>query len=308
MSEALFLPTGGAQTFTVPRHVPGTLKVTLRGGRGRRSRAQDLTAGGAGGRIAGFLDLPRGTSISVVVGVGAASSSAGTDGEPWIGHAGLGPFLGGQGGDAVPSFDFSVDQPTTAQAGGGGGASDLRVGGTGLEHRVIVAGGGGGGGDGTIGIGTNCVGGAGGLGVASGGTANQSGTGFGGTGGTTSAGGTGGASTAASSGSTLVQDGQDGSAGSGGDAGRSETVLLTYGGAGGGGGFFGGGGGGAGFGNPVTRGPGGGGSSWANTTIVSGITSTAVSPGGWTGSFILFEWKPFGHMLGLARGRRAIHT
>lgn len=29
--------TGGAQTFVVPRHVPGTLKAYLRGGNGRRT-------------------------------------------------------------------------------------------------------------------------------------------------------------------------------------------------------------------------------------------------------------------------------
>lgn len=63
LQRRLFTPTGDMETFSVPRHVPGTLKVWLRGGRGRRY--QD-SFGGAGGTARGVIDLTAGTTVRVV--------------------------------------------------------------------------------------------------------------------------------------------------------------------------------------------------------------------------------------------------
>lgn len=142
---------------------------------------------------------------------------------------------------------------TTAFNGGGagwqgGGASDIRIGGTGLGHRVIVAGGGGGG-DVT----------AGGDGGQDGVAAAGSGGSTGGGGGTQSSGGSAGTGTSGTAGA--------GAAGQGGD-------HIGFGAGGGGGGYFGGGGGAC---SPCTGG--GGGSSYVVPSASSITYETGVHTG-----------------------------
>lgn len=282
---AEFYATGSAETFVVPGHVPGTLKVWLRGGRGRRTRWVANLEGGPGGTIAGTLDLPKGTSVEVIVGYGAESTSGGGDGETGVGVAGLGPFLGGEGGDGGPGGSSNF-----RPGAGGGAASELRV----SSSRIIVAGGGGGGGDGTVGLGTNARGGAGGHGSADGSTTDT--PAIFGKGGTLSAAGASGTSVVWNTPPGKV-DGSAGSGGMGGDGGYAGFDANTLiGGGGGGGGYYGGGGGGGrAIGSaPVDQGGGGGGSSWADTAVVSDIDDFATGNPitGWTGSFVLFEWEP----------------
>ncbi|MBT3222498.1 MAG: hypothetical protein HN348_25780, partial [Proteobacteria bacterium] len=180
-------------------------------------------------------------------------------------------FTGGQfkwngGGDGPNSSD-------------GGDASDVRLGGTGLGNRIIVAGGGGGGvnsdvadyagGGGGSGIcGSNYCGGGGGAGY---GGAGGNGGVSGGTGITNAHGGgagggglnSGGNAACATWGSTHC--GTNGSLGMGGagDSGADGICYNSYGGtAGGGSGYYGGGGSAAG---QCGSGGGGGGSSWTGT-------------------------------------------
>lgn len=292
-----FYATGSAETFRVPRHVPGTLKVWARGGRGRRVRWTANLEGGPGGTITGTLDLAPGTALSVIVGYGAESGDGVGDGEPGVGRTGLGPFLGGEGGDGG-----SGGSANFRPGAGGGAASELRVGST----RILVAGGGGGGGDGTVGLGTNARGGAGGHGVADGSTTDT--PAIFGKGGTLTAAGAGGTSVVWNTppGAVNGSAGSSGTGGDGGYAGFSSTQWIA--GGGGGGGYYGGGGGGGRtIGSaPVDQGGGGGGSSWADTSILTDIDnfSTGNPIDDWAGSFILFEWEPriAGVKLGLGFG------
>jgi hypothetical protein len=146
-------------------------------------------------------------------------------------------------------------------AGVGGGASDVRIGGTTLAHRVLVAAGGGGRG----GEERRPAGGGGAAAATGSGDDGGNGTGtrvgLGGKGGTSTDGGRGGRTSWCSPGPCW---GSSGTVGAGGRGGTS-----TYsGGGGGGGGFYGGGGGGAGnrYGGGIDgSGGGGGGSSYVDS-------------------------------------------
>lgn len=179
--------------------------------------------------------------------------------ECWGAQGGsLGGNLGGYGGFAMgeiaPSVDTDIniyvgEQPTGLAGGwngggnsytgaGGGGASDIRIGGTALANRVIVAGAGGG----ASGLSGNLNAGVGGGLV--GGDGQDYGGGKNGLGGTQSAGGA-----------------------NGGSLGQGGTVVNDYSNGGGGGGYYGGGG---------ARGwysGGGGGSSYIGG-VENGITVT----------------------------------
>ena len=220
--------TGGVQTFTAPATATYTFQLWgAQGGNGLN------TVGGLGGYATGTYALTAGQTISVYVG-GKGGNAGGVMG--WNG--------GGQGG-----LDIGAGQ----HAGSGGGASDIRVGGTALANRVIVAGGGGGGGrDGVTGVG------GGTSGTAS---ANYL-QGYGGTGGTQVGGGVA---------FTLTRGATNGTLGIGG---AGSTGYNAAGGGGGGGGYYGGGGGtstlnhGSGW-----SGGGGGGSSWTGGVLGGSTTS-----------------------------------
>ena len=116
-----FSYTGAAQTWTVPA---GVTEATfdLYGAQGDGD-AGSVFDPGLGGQATATIAVTAGTSIQVNVGGQGSPPEGGFNG-------------GGDG--AVDNF---------GQLGsGGGGASDIRIGGTTLEDRVLVAGGGGGGG------------------------------------------------------------------------------------------------------------------------------------------------------------------
>jgi hypothetical protein len=208
--------TGGMQTYTVPSGVT-SLTIDATGGKGGTG---STGTGGNGGRIQTVIAVTPGQVLNVYVGGagGNLNNLAGYNG----GAIGAGPY--------------------TTNVGGGGGASDIRIGGVALSNRVVVAGGGGGGGY------NGCTenGGAGG--------------------GLIGASGTLGCGTTASGGGSQVAGGAGGfysgyTAGSPGTLGLGGNGAAGNGGAGGGGGYYGGGGG-------AWQG-GGGGSSFSTGTVTT---------------------------------------
>ncbi|HEV3264298.1 MAG TPA: putative Ig domain-containing protein [Acidimicrobiales bacterium] len=156
-------------------------------------------------------------------------------------------YVGGQNGYNGGGSGNNERPYGNGNSANGGGASDVRLGGTGLANRVVVGGGGGGAGDfgdaGGAGAGPN---GGNGVGENNGGMIWN-----GGGGGTQSAGGAGGSCTNCNYG------------GSGGAVGQGGTGGVGYylAGGGGGGGYFGGGGASGCDSSGACTGPGGGGGS-----------------------------------------------
>lgn len=220
--------TGAAQTFRVPLGVT-KLTVELWGAQGGGSAA------GRGGYAKGVVTVIPNSIVYVYVG-------------------GQGTYKGGQ--PCGVNGGFNGGGPTGSQccsnagsgAGSGGGATDIRLGSTSLNARVLVAGGGGGSYRSTT---------SGGNG---GGTTGSNGGNYNGvtaTGGTQTAGGrVGGHFTNHS-----CSAGTNGSFGQGGRGDGND-------GGGGGGGWYGGGGG-------PNNGNGAGGSSYGKPVTVTGFTTTA---------------------------------
>lgn len=105
-----------------------------------------VTQGGAGGEAKGRFSVHPGEVFEIVVGGHGTSETEGVTNQ-----FGYGGFNGGGTGDQA------TQDGGTLVSGGGGGASDVRIGGRGntcastvcgLQDRIIVAGGGGGGSDG----------------------------------------------------------------------------------------------------------------------------------------------------------------
>jgi hypothetical protein len=212
-------------------------------------------AGGLGGRIIGTLTLNSGTTLYIYPG-GRPSASVSTGG--WNG--------GGAPGNSTAGASPGIG----GYAGGGGGASDIRLSTT-LESRIAVAGGGGGAGrdyvntSGCAPCGTGGAGGAGGssTGATGSSSANWSTVGIGGAGGGQSSGGLTGSSTKPGTNGSLGQGGT-------GSSGFQDTA-----GGGGGGGYYGGGGGSQpSDGNGGGGGGGGGGSSFANPSYITTSNNT----------------------------------
>ena len=230
--------TGGVQTFTAP--ATGNYSITLNGGRGGNGLN---TTGGLGGQATGSLALSAGQTISVYIG-GQGGNAGGPVG--WNG--------GGQGG---------LDVGASQHGGSGGGATDIRVGGTALANRVIVAGGGAGGGrDGATGVG----------GGTTGTTSANFTSGYGGTGGTQAAGGVA---------WTLTRGATNGTLGIGGNG---STGYNAAGGGGGGGGYYGGGGGTSTQDHGSGWSAGGGGGSSFIGGVVGGTTTQGVQNGNGSGT------------------------
>jgi hypothetical protein len=211
-SPQTFNYTGAEQTFTVPAGVT-TLHVVANGAKGSNSNGG--SSGGSGGKVEADLAVTPGQVLTIYVGQNAALFSA------------FGGTFGGGGGGPYA----------------GGGATDIRIGGTGLANRVLVAGGGGGAGDfGAGGAGgglTGADGGDNGSGAARGGTQSSGGDGI-----------------------PSFDPNAKGSEGKGGEPND---------GGGGGGGYYGGGGGKAGA---------GGGSSYTDPTLVTNVVHTQGANGG----------------------------
>ncbi|MEI6764814.1 MAG: glycine-rich protein, partial [Bacteroidota bacterium] len=227
---------GGQQTFTVPAGITQvTIEAVGAAGTGRNGHTP-----GYGGKAKGDLSVTPGQSLYV--------------------------FVGGQSG--FNGGGWGVNNCY------GGGASDIRIGGTNLSDRVIVAGGGGGaGGDGYSCSSATGHGGGGTVGANYAGGAGGSGYGFcgsdGGTNGGSSSsgchggGGGGGGLYSGGSGAYANCYGYTGGNGSLGVGGNGNSGYCSYAGVGGGGGGYYGGGGAA--GGNCGAGQGGGGSSWTGT-------------------------------------------
>jgi hypothetical protein len=275
-NQATFAYTGGPQDWPVPRGVQSAY-ITLVGAAGGAVLAQDdqgstvPTAGGSGAQVTGTLALAPGTgAVDVWVGGSGGSIPLSTTGTP-----GAGGFNGGASGGAG---DWSPG--ASLPGAGGGGATDLRIGGFLPDTRVMVAGGGGGAGgahqnNSGQDYQSGGTGGAGGSGTASSG-AFPAQAGGSATGDNPGAGGAGG-----------VDSNGQGEVGGGGGAGTGNA-----GGGGGAGGWFGGAGGEAGqsgvLGYAAAGGGGGGGSSYADPTQVTNASATLAAPG--AAASATFQW------------------
>ena len=123
--EKYFNYTGDVQTFTAPVDGEYTLEVGgAQGGAADYAKGLGLS-GGKGGVSTGKVTLKKGEVLNIYVGQKGLPTSKAFNG----------------GGCGTLSGAFVRDRRTD---GGGGGATDIRKDGTGLNNRIIVAGGGGG--------------------------------------------------------------------------------------------------------------------------------------------------------------------
>ena len=126
--------TGSVQTFTAP--VTGTYQLEVWGAQGGNAGYYSYSSatgiGGKGGYSKGEIHLNAGQTISIYVG-GQGGSTQGT----YVGDYSITVQGGWNGGGAGLQYGMT----------GGGGATDMRLGGTALANRIIVAGGGGGAGN-----------------------------------------------------------------------------------------------------------------------------------------------------------------
>ena len=225
--------TGKEQSFTAPVGAKWITVVALGAAGGG--------LGGRGGRVFAEFPVMHGEHLAVLVGGTTNSASGGYNG------AGNGAIYSGYDRGAY----------------GGGGATDIREGGTRLRDRILVAGGGGGQGGQlpySEGYGVGGKGGGSSAGNGNSGYGSDGVEGGGGTGGAQDGGGSGGL--AGFGGYGYGQVGLDGSRADGGSGGGGQTGST--GGGGGGGGYYGGGGGGGGgwaYGDSEGGGGGGGGGS-----------------------------------------------
>lgn len=236
--------TGAMVTFTVPPCV-NSLKIKCYGAQGRFAGNPSSLGDG----VQGVITVTPGDIFYLTVG----------------------GVNGYNGGGSTNYFGFN-----------GGGAADVRYGGTSLNHRILVAGGGGGSGsNGTSTLGTTGPSYAGGNGGGQNGANGQNGTvGPGGSGATGTLGGLAGVGCS----SYVVTSGQNGTFGFGGAGGAIYGVTALSGvGGGGGGGYYGGGGGGAGATGVssctnIVDGGGGGGGAAGTSYIHPSFTNTLFSP------------------------------
>ena len=122
-----FTYTGAPQTYTVPAGIH-YLAVDAKGASGGVDDSYSFSIGGCGGRIKSVIEVTPGALLYIYVGGKGLNTST---------RLRDGGYNGG-GFSGLPS-PFGV-------AGSGGGGTDLRIGGTAIINRVLVAGGGGGGG------------------------------------------------------------------------------------------------------------------------------------------------------------------
>ena len=238
-----FASTGAEESWVVPAGVT-SIDVVLVGGSG--GAGENGPAGGAGHRVEGTLAVEPGDTL--FLNVGGNGGTAGLVPGCIPGAAAFnGGAAGGSGLGELPGIGTSCGW----DAGGGGGATDIRsesrADPTTLGSRLIIAAGGGGGG--------------GGAGSGGGGSAESNGVSTGGSGGgagTSTGGGSPGTGHAGGG------NGADGAVGLGGNGGQGIRA-----GGGGGGGLYGGGGGGA--SNNGSGAGGGGGSSFVGSAIGTSI-------------------------------------
>ncbi len=275
--------TGGIQSFTVPCGVDSLYLQAwgAQGGNGENGNSSSGAipggSGGLGGYSAGAIAVIEGDVINI--------------------------FVGGQGQPSMGGFNGGANGGT-ANAGGGGGATDIRLIGTSEADRILTAGGGGGGGRGGCETNLEGIGGAGGNGGGGVGGNGQDASTSGGFAG----GGKGGNFGSVQGGSGPAGDGCGGflgapgsstisGAGAIGGAGQSCcccSFSSIPGGGGGGGGQIGGGGGGGGSagttscsGNDKGAGGGGGGGTNYFGGVTAGTDSLGVHSGDGT---VVISW------------------
>jgi hypothetical protein len=278
--DTTFAFTGTEQMYVVPGCVT-EIEIVANGAQGNDAVVGGAT-GGLGGMASGRLVVTPGDVLYIYVGGQNGYNGGGN---------------GGQNGNTV------FGGPPGILAANGGGASDVRFGGTTLNDRILVAGGGGGAGEngvwpgcqvagpsGNGGAGGGMVGGNGGYGVGT--PCNcQGGGGDSGLGGSQVAGGIHGAyygNTACLRSSW--GPGEDGSWGLGGNG----SLLYhngTGGGGGGGGGYYGGGSGGNGS-DTTPGGGGGGGSSYLGTLTTTSDMAGVNSGDGSVSIYIISSGVP----------------
>ena len=247
--------TGSAQTLVLPSNVK-SVNITVAGARGGASSSG--TNYGKGAFVSGSYTFGTGVSRTIYAYVGGNGTDLVSTGPS--NNQVAGGFNGGGYG-----WYANYSGAEGYAGAGGGGATDIRVGGTALSNRIIV--GGGGGGDNGGGVGGDA-----GYATGNQGTPSSLGTfnGQGGFGGTQSAGGAAGATNNNGYAGTNPTAGSLGNGGNGGNP-------ASYGcGSGGGGGYYGGGGGGGHYNG--SGGGGGGGSSYYDSSM------TNISTGTWFGS------------------------
>ena len=167
LSEVEFSYTGAVQEWTVPEGIT-YLEFEMAGARGGATNTDNngenqpaiwvrgnktrgaKTRPGFGGIVeASTTQIAPGTKLSIYVGGAGLNPANGWFGANWIDHtATITSGWNGGGANIInPVFPPQGNgiPPTPALVfGGGGGATDIRVGGNGLDHRILVAGGGGG--------------------------------------------------------------------------------------------------------------------------------------------------------------------
>ena len=250
-----FTFTGNVQTWEVPAGVT-EIQVSLYGAQGGNGAGANPGLGGFGAEVSGVLPVTPGEVLNIYVG-------------------GQNGFNGG-------------GAPGNGNSGFGGGATDIRSGGTQLTNRVVIAAGGGGGGA------TGCSNpNKGGNGGNAGGQAGENGANWtsnlgGGFGGTLGNGGAPGLGCASSQGTAGT------ATGTGGNGSTIGCSAATPGGGGGGGGLVTGGGGGGGSSRSTSckgseKGGGGGGAGGSNlTSNLSEVTGLAVNHAG--NGFLTITW------------------
>lgn len=261
--------TAASQSWTVPTGCQ-YLMVDVLGAQGG--------SGGAGGRTRTLLEVTAGETLYMYVGgLGANAASVSCSATNPGNNAG-GFNGGGSGGYVTDSYGCPAPNVSYIRGPGGGGASDIRRGGTALANRILVSGGGGGGAyPGANNISSTQVGhGAGYNSVPTdGGAAGQPywSADVRGYAATSTAGGAGGPG--------AVSNGGAGSLGQGGNAANGSVYGNAPGGAsGGGGGYYGGGAGGANS-NYGSAGSGGGGSGYLSPVMAGLFAQYGTSAAGY---------------------------
>ena len=136
-SSQTFNYTGAQQAFTVPS---GVVTITIKvwgaqGGSGGYRSSSYCSTGGKGGYSTGSLSVTAGSTVYVYVG---------GEGE---GYASCSTRIESSSCCLDGGWNGGGDGYTRYSGCGGGGASDVRYGGTSISDRKIIAGGGGGGGN-----------------------------------------------------------------------------------------------------------------------------------------------------------------
>ena len=237
--------SGAIQVFNVPTGIT-SLSVDASGASGYGFS----TPGGLGGRVQTTITIIHGQILSI-----------------FVGERGLSCNSGGWNGGGITSCAYPII------FGVGGGATDIRIGGTAINNRVIVAGGGGGGGWDLTGLNINCLrsGGAGGGLKGEDGNYGCDSLFSGGMGGSQTSGGVGGHCLPDTTFQIPGYYAQSGSLGIGGGGGAG----------GGGGGYYGGGSG--------CEGGGGGGSSYTDSLITKNTVHTQGFQNG--NGYVIISWN-----------------